>query len=194
MGQIWECTLEQQLVGQLLNNVLHFEERSGAMNPGTIAVELNNNFLLQIRTLQATILTYTRWYIKKKPSTGEEATQVIITPTQSGGASLSNMYLPMCMLWSLRSDINSPTTRGRFYIGGVNAGQASGTGRWTGSYYSQGLTAANNLLTRYSGPSGTGPLKWVVYSRKFNGARAIQEIRVRDVPAIQKRRNLLVGD
>lgn len=194
MGQIWEVTIEQQFLGQLLNNVLHFEERTTAQTPASIATELNGFFLPQMRTVQATIMTYTKYYIRKVPSTGEEATPVLITPSQNGGISIVNAFLPMCMLWQLRGNPVTRSSRGRFYIGAVNAGQASGTGRWTSSYITTAQTAAANLRNRFGMSDSPSPLKWGIYSKKYSSIFPLDEIRVRDVPAIQKRRNLLIGD
>lgn len=193
MGVV-RCTLEYVYLGQVLNNVLYFNDLSGIKTDQQIASELTNNFLQYIRPMQASTMAYTNWYVAGTGAPGGGANKLPVIPSTSGGLVMTSAFSPMAILWSLRTAVNGRSFRGRVYWGAIDNQRTTTGGRWISSYLTTMQTATVNLLGRYGGANPASGIQWGVWSKKLQSFHAIETILIRDIPAVQRRRNINVGD
>lgn len=193
MGVLWRVTLEQVFLSQIFNNVFYFEDSSNSKTRPQIASELTNFMLPIIRPAQSTSLQYTNWIIDDVYDIGGGGARLPVVPTTFGGLITTSTFLPACLLLALRTGFPVRNYYGRYYIGACNTGNITAQGRWNSGYLSAGTSIATGLLGRYGGSNPPSGLKMSVYSKKLNNWLNVTEILVRDIPAVQRRRNIGVG-
>lgn len=193
MPGLFRCTLEQAYLSQIFNNVLYFEDKTGNKTPAQIQTELTANFLQHIRPTQSTALNYTAWIIDDVFDIGNGGSRLPVIPSTNGGLVATSTFLPCCLLLALRCGVNNRHFFGRYYVGGVNSGSVTSSGRWNSGYLNAATTACTNILARYGGSNPPSGLGLSVYSKALNSFLNVNEMIVRDIPAVQRRRNIGVG-
>lgn len=193
MAVLWRVTLEQVFLSQIFNNVFYFEDPSNAKTRAQVASELSTNMLPVIKPAQSTSLQYTNWILDDVFDVGNGGARLPVIPTTFGGLTATSTFLPCCLLLALRCGVQNRSYFGRYYVGGVNSGNITGQGRWNSGYLTIGTNMATGMLGRYGGANPPSGLKWSVYSKKFNNWMNVNEVLVRDIPAVQRRRNVGVG-
>jgi hypothetical protein len=179
------------ILGQLVQNVVHFDNIDGALTHDDIKTEMLAGWIPILRNIQNANLSWTALSVQRIQSPPDIAT---LYPLSGQVGSLSGAPAPtvLCGLFSIRSATPGRHGHGRFYLFGVHGESVLNSIVQSGALAAY-QNAANNLIGRY-GVSGSTGLRLGVCPRNdptnFHPATAIV---VRPTFGIQRRRNIGVG-
>jgi hypothetical protein len=199
VGQIYQVTYQQVLDGQVMENVIHYREITGASTPAQIrtSAELFWTFLTNV---QATNVTYTSTIVKQMTPLAFDET-ITVPPTASGGLSSALANNVVACVLTKRTGTAGKTHRGRMYIGGIASIHWTDPNRLNTAGATAFGTFVGNVMGLY-GPSGTDThLQIGVYSRAIGGShpfslagwQPLTSIDTQIIFGTQRRRRVGVG-
>jgi hypothetical protein len=198
-GEVWQATYQAQADGQSIETVLHFR----ALTPSTTVGDIQTSadfFWTMLSSCQSSLTTYRQLILKQMtPIAFDEFLLPPVSAIQgSVGGALLNTTLA-CIL-TKRTGVAGKTHRGRIYIGGISANDAT-VNLLNTSGITRFSTTIASIMTRY-GPSGTDTaLQLGVYSRVIGGTspftvagwQPVTRLDLQTVLGNQRRRRFGVG-
>jgi hypothetical protein len=117
VGQIYQITFNQSLDGQTMQNVVHFQERTGGSTNAQIGTSANL-FLAALSLLQTTAVVYDNIVVKQMTPVAFD--EFLVTPTTASGQNSSAVFNnTVAMVFTKRTGTAGKTHRGRMYVGGI---------------------------------------------------------------------------
>lgn len=180
--------------GQRVQNVLHFKKADFVDSEKiTLATELRDVWVFNIKGLQNIGFTYTTITVQKKdPSPGMPYLLDIATYTgENTGAGAVSV---IALLWTLRTDDPTHRGRGRVYMGGVH-GATPLAGLVHPGVVSTMTSFATTVMNKW-GPSGTSVFDLVVGPNHYEDPtdfKPVTSMVPRNYFGVQRRRNIGVG-
>jgi hypothetical protein len=168
IGAIYQITYQSTLAGQLVENVWHFREITGASTQAQIAASAQGMLPLQAQ-LQATVVVYTSIIIKEMTPVAFDETLVIPTQTHGnvGAVPITSTVAPV---FTKRTGTAGKTHRGRMYLAGLPDTYSDDHNRYNTAGAAQAGTFTAAVMSLY-GPTGSDPhLQIGIYSRTLGGS------------------------
>ena len=188
---IWKVVNSALILGQRVQNVIHFATGPGTFTEEDVYNEFTANWMGVLRNLQNNNLSYTEVAVQRiDPPAGP----LILFPITGTNGSLSGAPAPpvLCGLFSIRTAASCRGGHGRFYMFGVH-GESVADGVVQSGAYAAYQGAAVNLTNRFK-QGGTGPMILVVLPRNnVTNYKSMTSVVVRRTFGIQRRRNIGVG-
>ena len=188
---IWKVVNSGLILGQRVQNVLHFITATTPFTETDVYNEFTANWMAPLRNLQNNGLSYTELAVQRIDSSGFALIQFPITGTNGA---LSGAAAPpvLCGLFSIRTAASGRAGHGRFYMFGVHQDSVLNGVIESGAYAAyQGV--AVNLTNRFK-QGGTGPMVLGVCPRSApTNFKSMVSVVVRRQFGIQRRRNIGVG-
>jgi len=188
---IVRVTLSMTWFGQICQNVLHFDVGE-FYNPTDIKSTIETLWIPPIRPMQLGTLKYVLIQVRNMSTSGGLTSDFVVNINGSAGSAVEG-WGPLCYLWSLKTDLGGHAGRGRIYLPGCYPGNVV-TGRFISASMDQQVTAASTIATRFLGGSSTSGIRLCVAKREeLPDLNWVTQIIPRDVPGVQRRRNIGVG-
>jgi len=190
---IMRVTTTALLMGQTMQNVLHFRMAGGALTFQQIAENIRDVWVTRIKTHQTTDHVYNAISVSQ---VGSQVATFTLPVNIPGTNIATNEGTPFeCMVIQKRTALAGRHGHGRFYVGGVTTNVAQ-KGLLTAAVINNWTTSLNFLMSIYGtlGEPG-GPLDLVIHP-KGGGAEDgvdVTEMVVRPWLGVQRRRNYNVG-
>jgi hypothetical protein len=189
---LFEATLQGLVLGNAHQNVLHFKTANGTETPATLAADLRDKWLQQIKTRHGGTLVWNGISVRQLGTTTAPFT-LSIAITGSGDTSAN--YTPFAaFVVQIRTAFAGRHGHGRFYLGAVHPG-AYVNGILTSTTISDWATIISTLMGWY-GPSGTTPYQLGVLKRGSSDSTDFHPctaLVLRSSLGVQRRRNYGVG-
>lgn len=178
-------------LGQLNQNVWHFNNPDGGLTHDQVKQEVLDNFIFYLRNLQNAGYSWTSMIVQKVDGTPDLPT-VYSLSGQAGVFSGAGAHVCLAALFSIRTPQPGRHGHGRFYMGGVHGSSVVDSVMPSATLTNYQSKAAS-IVARFK-VGGAGPLQLVV-CRRSNPADKffMTDIVVRPVFGIQRRRNIGVG-
>lgn len=185
-------TIHQLWFGQVVQNVMHFDYGETAYNPDTIKAKMESDWIPQFRPLQLSSLSYFKIQVRNMSAIGGLTSDYVTSFVGSAGSAVEG-WGPLCYLFSLKTLTGGHSGRGRIYIAGSYPGNVV-QGRFISASMTQQATCAANLTSRFLGATPSTGLNLSVCTREnLPTPLHVTQIIPRDIPAVQRRRNIGVG-
>jgi len=179
------------ILGQKMQNVLHFQNPDGALTNLQISEELKPNWITVLRNVQNNQLQWTEISVQRVDSPGFAADVYTVTAAP-GSLSGSAALTFACPVVSIRTGVAGRAGHGRFYIFGLH-GDSVSNGAFQSGAFAAYQTYVGNLKNRYKS-GGTGPIVLGVCPRNNPvDFKPMTDLIVRPIFGVQRRRNLGVG-
>ena len=167
VGQIYQVTYQQSLAGQLIENVIHFQERTGTSTPAQIDTSVQG-FFTQMSQVQTTDCIYTAIIVKQMTPVAFD--ERIVTPiTASGAQSSARFPTTVACVLTKRTGIAGKSHRGRIYVGAVPTVFATSPDRLNTAGGTAFGTFAGAVMGLYGELGSDTHLQIGVYSRAIGG-------------------------
>lgn len=178
--------------GQIVQNVLHFWNGEGSYDAAAIKFAIETLWIPPIRPLQLSSLNYFKIQVRQIDVAGGLTTDFVVNINGSSGSAVEG-WGPLCMLWSLQTATGGHTGRGRIYLPGSYPGNVV-QGLFISALMDQMTTAAATISGRFLGASATSGFQLAVVGRvNTNFIHPVTSIIPRQIPGVQRRRNIGVG-
>jgi len=179
------------ILGQRVQNVLHFNNPDGALSNFAISEELKPNWITVLRNVQNNQLQWVEISVQRVDTAGFSAD--VFTVTAAAGSLSGPAALTFaCPVVSIRTGVAGRAGHGRFYIFGLH-GESIDNGSFESGAFAAYQVRVNDLKNRYKS-GGTGPITLGVCSRSNPiDFKPMTDLIVRPVLGVQRRRNLGVG-
>lgn len=185
-------TIGQTWFGQVVQNVIHLDYGEVAYNPANIKTAIETLWIPPIRPMQLSTLKYVLLQIRNMHDVGGLTSSYVINITGSAGSAVEG-WGPLCYLWSLQTLTGGHRGKGRIYLAGCYPGNVV-TGRFISASMDQQVAAIATLSTRFLGATPTSGFNLTVCKREeLPASNPVVNIVPRDVPGVQRRRNIGVG-
>ena len=189
---IARVTIGQTWFGQVVQNVIHLDFGESPYNPLAIKGAIETLWIPAIRPMQLSSLRYVLIEVRNMGDIHGTTSDFAINIVGSAGSAVEG-WGPLCYLWSLQTAFGGHKGRGRIYLAGCYPGNVV-QGRFISASMDQQITAVGQIMTRFTGAAPTSGFNLVVATREtlpFNNP--VTNIVPRDVPGVQRRRNIGVG-
>ncbi len=188
---IIRVVISATILGQKVQNVLHFNNPDGALNNLAVKDELVGNFIPVLQNLQNNGLSYASLSVQQL--TPLQPIEVFsITGAGTGSLAGAPAHPSLCGLFSIRTGTAGRRGHGRFYMFGVHGDSVSNGVVQSGAFGAY-VNAATTLTGRYNA-TGTRPLQLGVCSRANpDDFKVMTALIARPTFGIQRRRNIGVG-
>lgn len=191
MAQIIRVTLSMTIYSQICQNVLHFNDTSGAYSPTGIAAEIVSKWINEVKGFQNPGLHYYNVAVKNLDDAGGITTDVPVD-VFGGGFFGSQTWPTTAVLVQIKTPFGGRTGRGRIFIAGLHTGAFE-----NGLFNASTVTSLNAFMTNLKNhflAAGDSFLKIGVRGRGPAAAwKAADNLVVGNRPGIQRRRNIGVG-
>jgi hypothetical protein len=179
------------MLGQRMQNVLHFLNPDGALSNFAISEELKPNWITVLRSAQNNTLAWTQITVQKVDA---PAGPIDVFPITAAPGSLVGEPAPtaLCPLVSIRTQTPGRAGHGRFYIFGMHR-ESILNGQFQPDALNFYKVQVAQIENRYKA-GGSGPITLGVCSRANPGdIKLMTALIVRPIFGIQRRRNIGVG-
>jgi hypothetical protein len=188
---IERVTLTSFMFGQLIQNVMHFNNPDGVLTGAQIAEELRVNFCTVIKSSQNANYTWNSCTVQRLSSPLPSSTTVAFVPIPGALAGTTSQTM-LAVVFRVRTGLAGRKNRGRFYIAGVqpdnvqlNIMLPAAVVLWQ--------NIATSLSNRYKS-GGTGPINIGVMTRGDTSSfKLATSISIATIFGSQRRRNTGVG-
>lgn len=185
-------TIGQTWFGQVVQNVIHLDDNEGSYDPAAIKTAIETLWIPAVRPLALSTLKYVLLQIRNMSVVGGLTSSYVINITGSAGSAVEG-WGPLCYLWSLQTLTGGHSGKGRIYLAGCYPGNIV-TGRFISASMDQQVAAIALISTRFLGASPTSGYNLTVCKREeLPTSHPVVNIVPRDVPGVQRRRNIGVG-
>jgi hypothetical protein len=185
-------TINMTWFGQVVQNVLHFWNGEGAYDAAAVKFAIETLWIPPIRPLQLGSLNYFKIQVRRMDVIGGLTTDFAVNINGSSGSAVEG-WGPLCMLWSLSTATGGHAGKGRIYLPGSYPGNVV-QGRFISALMDQMNTAAATIGGRFLGAGATSGFQLAVCKREnLPVVHPVTSIIPRQVPGIQRRRNIGVG-
>ena len=199
-GELFRCTFDSLVSGQICQNVLHFRGRTGAESAASVAAELNTNWWPLMGPLISNLVLFKQITVQQlTPVVFDLVVQGNTSGTANGQVSAGVRNNQVAGILTLRTGVAGKTHRGRMYLAGFPFTSDEQT------MSSAGVAACNTFATAALARYGTGGssaiCEWGIYSRLLGGSgpftvagyQPITRIDPQAILGAQRRRRLGVG-
>lgn len=179
------------ILGQVVQNVLHFNNPDGALTYQQIRDELVPNWTAVLNSALNNGLVWREYKIQTVSPAGAAAEIFVLSGIQG---SLVGAPAPpvLCPLVRIRTGVAGRSGHGRFYIFGLHQDSVQNGVFQTDALNFYKVQVAQ-LQTRYK-TGGTGPIQLVVCPRSDpSDFKLMTSLQVQQVFGVQRRRNIGVG-
>lgn len=199
-GQIYQVTYVMSVLGQAVENVLHYRELNGTSTPAQIRTSAEKFFTFVAPMISSSVL-FTQIIIKQMtPLAFDETIGPPATTTTGSNGSSADGNTTVALVITKRTGTAGKTHRGRMYIGGL-PGAYTAQSILTSSLSTESGTFVSNMMGAF-GPTGTDThLQLGLYSRTIGGSspftvagwQPVTSLDVQTTLGNQRRRRLGVG-
>jgi len=185
-------TISQTWCGQVCQNVIHLDNGEGAYDATAIKSAIETLWIPPIRPLQLGTVNYFKIQVRDMNDVTGITSDFVVNINGSAGSAVE-AWGPLCYLWSLKTAFGGHSGQGRIYLTGCYPGNVV-LGRLISASMDQQATAAATIATRFLGATPTSGYNLAICKREFNpNAKLVTQIIPRQVPGVQRRRNIGVG-
>lgn len=186
-------TINQTWFSQVCQNVLHFDYGgASAYDPAAINSAIGTYWIPAIRGMQLATVNYFKVQVRDMSVAGGLTTDYAYNVNGGSGSAVEG-WGPLCYLWSFRTAAGGHSGLGRCYFTGCYPGNVV-TGRFSSASMDQQNTIAALITTRFLGSSPTSGIHLAICPRTtFPDGKLVTSLIVRQVPGVQRRRNIGVG-
>lgn len=189
---IARVTINMTWFGQICQNVIHLDNGEGGYDHAAIKTAIETLWIPAIRPMQLGTLNYFRISVRNMSVAGGLTTDYAVNINGSAGSAVEG-WGPLAYLFSFQTATGGHAGRGRVYLPGAYPGNVV-TGRWISASMDQQNTAIGLLTTRFLGASPTSGYNLAVCKRETDPTpHLVTNIVARQVPGVQRRRNIGVG-
>ncbi len=185
-------TISQTWNLQICQNVIHLDYGETSYDPAAIKTAIETLWIPPIRPLQLGTVNYFKIQVRNMSSIGSLTFDYAVNINGSAGSAVES-WGPLCMLWSLKTATGGHNGRGRVYLTGSYPGNVV-AGRFISALMDQMNTAIGTISTRFLGATPTSGYNLTVCKREnLPTSHPVIQIIARQVPGVQRRRNIGVG-
>jgi len=191
MGVI-RVTINMTWFGQICQNVIHLDNGEAGYDPADVKSQIETLWIPAVRPMQLGTLNYFKIQVRDMEAVGGLTTDYAININGSAGSAVEGWGC-LCYLFSFQTATGGHEGRGRVYLPGAYPGNVV-LGRWISASMDQQTTAIGLLTTRFLGATPTSGYNLVVCKRQtLPTPHPVINIIARNVPGVQRRRNIGVG-
>lgn len=199
----WRATLnwKNTAVNQFAQNVLHFAEPSGVLQPDQVGSVIDN--LWWGDTANSSLRNYTSGNVVLQSITlqllepGPTQGGIPFVTRQAAGSATGLVKHPaLGFVFAIKDGLAGKSHRGRFYHYGANGTHLLDGGPASAILTPTALFSLTGLWMERFGPAGNTQLRWQLFHRKLVGtARFTQvtSVEVRPICGVQRRRRIGIG-